>query len=347
MTSVADDAPIFVVGTARSGTTLMRLLLSAHPRIYICHELSFYEWASFHPKHLDGTSFLKDYFRTHNFKGLRLESAMVMENLPQRLEKPEVGLALRQIMRLKAHSVSRARYGDKSPDNIGHLRRIYADFPNARVVVMARDPRTNIPSMQRRHFASSSDLANCLTYVRARRRIWRFRDRVHIVRLEDLQRDPRKVMSEVLEFVGEEWSEDVLNHAQNRADPLDVPDEEWFARAVTPIERQAHQRPTIPSERVRLIETMTRDSMRELGYEKLDLPSGPSAARTALRILAEVPETLRFWFVVARLLRWLRDPAHWDPENPRLAVLIRGINPKASYSRLPPTIRSRPRSVSR
>ena len=37
-----DRAPILVIGTGRSGTTLLRLLLNAHPRIYLTHEASFY-----------------------------------------------------------------------------------------------------------------------------------------------------------------------------------------------------------------------------------------------------------------------------------------------------------------
>src|SRR5229473_3096029 len=32
------QGPIFVVGTGRSGTTLLRFMLCAHPRIYITHE---------------------------------------------------------------------------------------------------------------------------------------------------------------------------------------------------------------------------------------------------------------------------------------------------------------------
>jgi hypothetical protein len=40
------DAPIFVIGTGRSGRTLLRQMLNAHPRIYITHEAFFYSYAS-------------------------------------------------------------------------------------------------------------------------------------------------------------------------------------------------------------------------------------------------------------------------------------------------------------
>ena len=37
-----DEAPVFVVGTGRSGTTLLRQMLDAHPRIHVTHEAAFY-----------------------------------------------------------------------------------------------------------------------------------------------------------------------------------------------------------------------------------------------------------------------------------------------------------------
>jgi len=332
MSRPGDDAPIFVVGNARSGTTLMRLMLSAHPRIYVCQELSFYQWASQCPAGLDGRTFLRHYFRTRSFKGARLDPSAVLADLPDPLARQNIGLALREIMRLKSAALGRVRYGDKSPENTAHLERIYADFPDARVVVMVRDPRTCVASMSRWHFASSSDLANCVTYAAARRRAWRFRDRARFVRLEDLQREPRRTMREVLDFVGEDWSEAVLDHAENRADQLDVPDRPWFGRAVTPLEQTAGQPLTLSPERIRLIETMTRQSMTVLGYKRLELERPPSGWRTLLRIASEVPATLRFWWAVIQVGRWLRDPAHWEPDDAHLATLVRRVNPSADQA---------------
>ncbi len=332
MNHVTDDAPIFVVGNARSGTTIMRLMLSAHPRIYICHELTFYTWESLFPAGRNGSAFLAHYLRTKSFKRLRLDPAAVTASLPEQLARRDVGLALRQIMRLKAASLGRVRYGDKTPLNVGHLDRIYADFPNARVVVMARDPRTNVPSLSLRPFGSSSDLANCITYVGARRNAWPFRDRALIVRLEDLQREPRSVMGAVLDFVGEEWSEDVLDHVNNRVDPLDVPALDWYAHSLTPLERPTDDLSTLSPERVRLIESMTHKSMQELGYARLEMASPPSRARTALRIMSEVPEALRFWWTITRIVRRLRDPSRWGVDDARLNALVRRVNPKASHS---------------
>jgi hypothetical protein len=42
-TSFPDWSPIFVVGAGRSGTTLLQLMLNAHPRIAVAGELSYFD----------------------------------------------------------------------------------------------------------------------------------------------------------------------------------------------------------------------------------------------------------------------------------------------------------------
>ena len=61
-------SPIFVVGTGRSGTTLLRTMLNAHPRIYLTHEASFYV-AEVAARRLDGRAWLERYFESPSFCG--------------------------------------------------------------------------------------------------------------------------------------------------------------------------------------------------------------------------------------------------------------------------------------
>src|SRR5262245_4780151 len=110
-----EGPPIFIVGAGRSGTTLLRLMLSAHPRIYICHETSFYFWERFLPGSVSGDDFLRRFFWTFNFRWLAIDPRAVLARLPSHFPREQAGLAFEAIMRLKAASYSRVRYGDKTP----------------------------------------------------------------------------------------------------------------------------------------------------------------------------------------------------------------------------------------
>ena len=44
--SYKKEKPIFIIGGGRSGTTLARYILNAHPNIYIAEEISFHSWMS-------------------------------------------------------------------------------------------------------------------------------------------------------------------------------------------------------------------------------------------------------------------------------------------------------------
>ena len=49
-----DRAPIFLIGCGRSGTSLLRSMLNAHPRIYLLQESAFFSWTGKLPGRWDG-----------------------------------------------------------------------------------------------------------------------------------------------------------------------------------------------------------------------------------------------------------------------------------------------------
>lgn len=141
-----DRHPIFVVGTGRSGTTLVRMMLNAHPRIHLTHEASFYLLGGLSRK-ATPREWLDRYLATVAFAWLGLDPERVREAAGDR--PPSVAVTVRAIMKMQAERHGKVRYGDKTPLHATKLPQIFEDFPGARVVNVVRDPRGGVASLLR------------------------------------------------------------------------------------------------------------------------------------------------------------------------------------------------------
>ena len=305
----------------------MRELLSAHPNVYITHEPWFYIWNSLAPKEMSGDEFLDAYFHTFSFHWLRMRPSDIRKELASPLARSEVRLAFREIMRQKAAAAGRIRYGEKTPGHTDHLADIYRDFPDAKVIVMIRDPRSTVDSTQKMVWGSQVDLANCIAYEIGRKRVEPFTDRVMLVKLEDLLRDPEAKMRQVLDFVDEPWNTAVLDHATHNPWPGDMPPVPWLRSASEPLVGTEVRLPRMAPERIRLIETVCRASMKRYGYDAVKLDNPPSTLSTAARIASETPETLRYLWKVISLFKRLRDQTKWR-EYTVYVRMYKELNPR-------------------
>lgn len=322
-----DGPPIFIVGNGRSGTTLMELMLSAHPRIYICHEVEFYRWLRV-GKNLPFEEILRGFLGTMNFRWQRLPPEAVLHGLPSPLKREHGWMVMERIMRLKAAAFGRVRYGDKTPAHTPELGRIYRDFPDARVILMVRDPRTLTQSVSKMPYGSSVDLPNCLVNEIWHRKVAAFGERLLRVRLEDLQHDPRSQMQRVLEFVGEDWSESVLDHPNHLPDPQQLPDMPWFKSPEKPVQPQKDPKSGLSPERIRLVEWLCRRTMKEHNYRPAQLANPPGRLRLFREYAGQLPETIRYGRKVARLKRSFRDVEAWSLEHPGTRRQIERLNPE-------------------
>ncbi len=326
------QAPIFVIGTGRSGTTLLRLMLSAHPRIYITHEASFYVMEWLYPRRAPRRAFLDYYFQTGAFRWLRVDPERVLAGLPDPLPPERMADAYAAIMREKAAQYGRVRFGDKTPSHAAHLKRIFRDFPDARVVHIVRDPRGTTQSLSRMPWASGSLAVNAFLCDMERRQVAPYRDRLLQIRLEDLLGDTRATMGRVLEFVGEPWDDAVLDHARHLPDANDMPPLPWLESAAR--DRAAPPAPgagLTPLE-IRMIERICRRTMVELAYEPVPLERPPGRLAVWWAGVSQIPALLRFVYCFARLSRRARDPRKLQSAETK--ALWRKLNPP-SWARYP------------
>jgi hypothetical protein len=245
-----------------------------------------------------------------------------------------IAAAWAAVMREKAAQYGRVRYGDKTPSHSAYIKRIFADFPDARVIHIVRDPRGTALSLSRMPWATESLFTNAAFCELERRQVKRGDPRIIKIRLEDLLADPRATMGRVLEHVGEPWDDAVLDHARNIPDPNDMPPLPWLESAARDRSGPAARWQDLPPLDVRMVEDVGRHIMKEFGYARADLGDAREPGWLAIRWaeLRALPSTLRYLAAYWRLSRRLRDPANFDTVETQ--ALFREVNPP-SWARYP------------
>lgn len=199
-------ALIFVGGWPRSGTTLMRAMLDAHPEVRCGEET-----------HIIPTFLaLLERFRNSSYNRQRLVEAGVSADV---LMSASASFLLDIIVR---HSAAAPRLCNKDPLTAKFSEQLSAMFPSAQFVLMLRDGRAVCHSIVTRSIGIGNlDVKNMTACLMT------WSDSVDVmhsscvrlgagkclaVRYEELVLHPKSVLERVLGFLGIPWDESVLRH---------------------------------------------------------------------------------------------------------------------------------------
>jgi hypothetical protein len=135
----------FIVGSGRSGTTLLRLMLEQHPDLAIPPE-SYFPISLRHrePRYVSSGGFdlgryASDLLENVRFRDWKLDQ-MVRDRLSG-VEPIDWAEAIRRTFALYAERERKPRYGDKTPWFIMRIDELSTMFPEARFVHLIRDGR--------------------------------------------------------------------------------------------------------------------------------------------------------------------------------------------------------------
>ena len=197
--SEAAGGPVFVVGSMRSGSTLLRLMLDSHPRIAIGAETGFMG-AVMGTKRIPDWKYGAEWYQRIGWTEAELD---------ERLREFYGGMFARY-----ADQRGKARWGEKTPFHTRLIAEMAEVFPAAVFVGIVRHPGAVAASLGASfHYEWEEALrywtATNLDLVDG---ACRAGDRFVLCRYEDLVADPEPVLREVLTTVGEEFSPSVLRH---------------------------------------------------------------------------------------------------------------------------------------
>lgn len=187
-------APVFIVGMARSGSTLIEQILASHPAVEGTMELPDIPFIA---KHLN-----EDY-------GSRGRYPEILQSLKAE-ELKTFGELYLERARLR-RKLDRPSFTDKMPNNVQHLGLIHLILPNARIVDVRRHPMACGFSIFKQYFAGGMNFAYSLEDIGRYYRDYVFLmahfdavlpGRVHRVIYEDLVAQPEKEIRKLLDYCG-------------------------------------------------------------------------------------------------------------------------------------------------
>ncbi len=291
MTEAHPPAP-FVVGVGRSGTTLLRLMLDAHPELTIPPETHFApELIRAAGKRRASAEALTEIVVSQRQWGdFGLDEAQLRERLAA-LDPLYAGDALRAFYGLYAERAGKPRWGDKTPIYVEHMREIASALPEARFVHLIRDGRDVALSRIRRALDEPPPVdriaKNWCRRIRDARKQARKLSHYLELRYEDLVTETEPTLRRVCEFVDLPYDDAMLDYHQHAAERLgemagDLParggkahrpgEERLAAHALASEppreERIAAWRDGMRPEDVSAFEAEARELLDELGYAR-------------------------------------------------------------------------------
>lgn len=340
----ATAAPIFILGNGRSGTTLMRFMLNAHPDIYIGEEVCYHFWM--HNFRGNFRRRLYYYFHSFSYAWLRMDPQVVLDALPADFGKKDSALVYLRILQCKAAQYGKSRYGEKGPLLTEELDRLFHDYPNARVIHMVRDPRAVVYSHFTMPWSTSSFIGANLMVRTNMRAIAKHGERILAVKLEDVLAQPEATLRKVLDFVGVDWHGNVLRHVEHLPENDGIPFPWLMEASRRPKQKALSWQEAIPPAWIRMTEAFNRKTFAAYGYAPAPLPREPGRAEKIWAIIADLPQLfLTGWHFARMLARFILLP---KTDARAFQALLHSLNPAAwrrqpewdSDLPVPPAVRS-------
>ncbi len=329
----------FIIGRPRSGTTLLRTLLDAHPNVMIP---------------LESPIFIVLYNKYH---GITKWDNATIDMLCDDLKKvPKFGswtIDIGNIRKSLKNSNGMLTYaeickiiyanyqsffkkgeikiiGDKNPPYIDYIKKLNKIFPEAKFVYLQRDYRDQIISMRKLRTENPGISIQLFRWKQAYKNFLNFKNKFPArcleIKYEDLTRQPEKILTEVCSFFNLEYYGEMLEFYKIKDEvyskyPKDVIDRA-FKSLFSPIntEHVSTWKKQLNEKEERIADVMAGRYAKIAGYERR------FETRSLFIYLMEIPNIL-YCFVVPVVYKFLNAlPFRWNIKFRKKIAKVMGRN---------------------
>jgi hypothetical protein len=205
-------APVFLFSSVRSGSTLLRLILNSHSKLYAPHEL-----------HLNAlTVQMRDKYARDSMAALGFGEVELTTMLWDQVLAAALRRSGKQIL------------VEKTPRHVFMWPRIARTWPDARFIFLLRHPAAIVDSWRRARPAQSH-AETVESVIRYARKVQEARQALtgHTVRYEDLVEDPVLQTRRLCEYLGVAWEPQMLDYGGQDHGPIKAGLGDWTQRIQT------------------------------------------------------------------------------------------------------------------
>lgn len=288
--------PFFIVGVHRSGTTLLRFMLSSHSRIYIPPESDFIPF--FFRKQplcqlsiVEVAKYLEIIFSQYRFVEDWQGATPKVNEFFELMETSTPAGFLNQLYGQYAAQNGASRWGDKTPIYASYVDTLSTIFPKAQFIHILRDPFDCVISLMDKYADQEFHIDIYYAARNWERRIRNIRVAAEKMPLkqytevlyEKLVENPEYELQRICEFLGEDYEISMVQHHKLAQKVID-PNSHFFDNVRQPVNNKSlgRGRSGLSIADRRLIQNVVGSLMKELNYATDDL--GDMTYREKIRL---------------------------------------------------------------
>ena len=312
----ATAAPFFIVGSGRSGSTLLRMMLVSHSRLTIPPETwylvplvrRFSVDRPLNAQEIEGAvSIITSHYR---WPDMKLDTLDFRRKVAQ-LREPYLRDLVEVVYWFHVDAEGKARWGDKTPLYVEILPELATMFPDSRFIHLVRDGRDVAKSYQATDWIGPWLHDNTREWNRALECHWRWarsdlRTRILQVRYEDLVLETETTLRHICRFIGENFEPQMLSWEQKVDEQVPTRERDVHAKLKLKVgaEGVARWKREMNARETFVAEAFMGAHLRRLGYQAR-YPSSlwaPAFMLTRLYCRTVLP-AVEFHLRAARFLR--------------------------------------------
>lgn len=271
------ERPIFIFGCSRSGTSLFSRIISAHPRIGIPFEShlynTFYPWLKYYgdlsvTKHRE--RLVDDILSTEVIRDWTPPPDR--QQVLSMIDRPDFHGIVNGVMRAWVIAQGKPRWGEKTPPHAYFWREILGGFPNLQVLHIVRDGRDVALSWRQARFGPKHMYQLAKGWVNYLETVETLKEALPNgafleLHYEDLVATPDTVMQAVCNFLGEDYTPELLNfHQDSSPYPTDSQNEQNLHRPTLP-NNAGKWRMEMAANELRIFEAVAGPTLERYGYQ--------------------------------------------------------------------------------